>query len=216
MAALAFVAIAHQGHEHWRHVPDVEKNEKVQHLGMFAVKRYNEQNHGKLMFVQVVEAMVLDRGTEHYTYRMVLKVHTGHGIKLYKAEVFDDLSAPCQPSQQIEHFVVDENEEENGRINEFALSYYRTGPIGFRYTMSLRHLSTKYSFVAEGYYRYPHHPTLHESFPFSKCVHCATSFLNTHPHVDHKTLGPVALTMAKDLLRVRFRLSRSRFSSGSD
>ncbi|KAF3783251.1 hypothetical protein EJ110_NYTH18595 [Nymphaea thermarum] len=98
MAAMAFVAIARPYEPSgWVTVPNVEKDGHVQYLGKFAVTRYNEQTKAYLEFIKVTEAQVLDRGTEHYTYKLVIEVHDGYAVKLFKSEVFQDLSAPGQP-----------------------------------------------------------------------------------------------------------------------
>ncbi|CAN6448968.1 unnamed protein product [Victoria cruziana] len=78
-------------------VPHAETDEHVQHLGKFAVERYDEQTHADLKFIQVMEAEVLDRGSEHYTYHLLMKVHDGYDFKLYKSEVFQDLSGYEEP-----------------------------------------------------------------------------------------------------------------------
>ncbi|KAF3783255.1 hypothetical protein EJ110_NYTH18603 [Nymphaea thermarum] len=78
-------------------VPNVEKDSHVQYLGKFAVTRYNEQTKAYLEFIKVTEAQVLDRGTEHYTYKLAIQVHDGYAVKSFKSEVFQDLSAPGQP-----------------------------------------------------------------------------------------------------------------------
>ncbi|KAF3783232.1 hypothetical protein EJ110_NYTH18562 [Nymphaea thermarum] len=98
MAAMAFVAIARPYEPSgWVTVPNVEKDSHVQYLGKFAVTRYNKQTKAYLEFIEVTEAEVLDRGTEHYTYKLVIKVHDGYAVKFFKSEVFQDLSAPGQP-----------------------------------------------------------------------------------------------------------------------
>ncbi|KAF3783257.1 hypothetical protein EJ110_NYTH18607 [Nymphaea thermarum] len=98
MAAMAFVAIARPYEPSgWVSVPYVEKDSHVQSLGEFAVTRYNEQTKGYLKFIQVTEAQVLDRGTEHYTYKLEINVEDSYGVKTFKSEVFQDLSAPGQP-----------------------------------------------------------------------------------------------------------------------
>ncbi|CAN6476209.1 unnamed protein product [Victoria cruziana] len=95
MAAMAFAAIARPYEPSgWVAVPDVEKDGHVRYLGKFAVTRYNEQTKAYLKFIQVTDAQVLDRGTEHYTYKLVVRVKDGYGFKLFKSEVFQDLSAP--------------------------------------------------------------------------------------------------------------------------
>ncbi|CAN6448967.1 unnamed protein product [Victoria cruziana] len=78
-------------------VPRAETDEHVQYLGKFAVERYDEQTHAYLEFIQVMEAEVLDRGTEHYTYHLLMKVHDGHDFKLYKCVVLQDLSGYDEP-----------------------------------------------------------------------------------------------------------------------
>ncbi|CAN6449000.1 unnamed protein product [Victoria cruziana] len=98
MAAMAFAAIARPYEPSgWVAVPDVEKDGHVQYLGKFAVTRYNEQTKAYLKFIQVTDAQVLDRGTEHYTYKLVVKVEDGYAVKLFGGEVLQDLSAPGQP-----------------------------------------------------------------------------------------------------------------------
>ncbi|XP_049932767.1 uncharacterized protein LOC116249885 isoform X2 [Nymphaea colorata] len=98
MAAMAFVAIARPYEPSgWVAVPNVEKDSHVQYLGKFAVTRYNEQTKAYLEFIKVTEAEVLDRGTEHYTYKLVIQVHDGYAVKSFKSEVLQDLSAPGQP-----------------------------------------------------------------------------------------------------------------------
>uniref|UniRef100_A0A5K1B1U2 Cystatin domain-containing protein n=1 Tax=Nymphaea colorata TaxID=210225 RepID=A0A5K1B1U2_9MAGN len=98
MAAMALAATAYP-YKPSGFVPvsHVEKDGHVQYLGEFTVKRYNEQNHAYLKFIQVTEAQVLDRGTEHYTYKLVIKVHNGYAIKFYRSEILQDLSAPGHP-----------------------------------------------------------------------------------------------------------------------
>ncbi|KAF3783252.1 hypothetical protein EJ110_NYTH18597 [Nymphaea thermarum] len=98
MAAMALVATAYPYKPSgFVPVPHVEKDGHVQYLGEFAVKRYNEKKHAYLKFIQVTEAQVLDRGTEHYTYKLVIKVQNGYAITFYKSEILQDLSAPGKP-----------------------------------------------------------------------------------------------------------------------
>ncbi|XP_031481870.1 uncharacterized protein LOC116251634 [Nymphaea colorata] len=98
MAAMALVATAYPYKPSgFVPVPHVEKDGHVQYLGEFAVEKYNEQKHAYLKFIQVTEAQVLDRGTEHYTYKLVIKVQDGYAIKFYKSEILQDLSAPGEP-----------------------------------------------------------------------------------------------------------------------
>ncbi|KAF3783227.1 hypothetical protein EJ110_NYTH18555 [Nymphaea thermarum] len=109
MAAMALAATAFPDHDehHDVHevehpapfvpVPHAETDEHVQYLGKFAVERFDEQSHADLKFIQVTEAEVQDRGTEHYTYHLLMKVHDGYDFKLYKCEVFQDLSGYEEP-----------------------------------------------------------------------------------------------------------------------
>ncbi|CAN6448997.1 unnamed protein product [Victoria cruziana] len=98
MAVMAVAAIARAYQPSgWVDVPYAKKDADIQSLGEFAVSRYNEQTKAYLKFVQVTEAWVLDRGTGHYTYRLVIKVEDGYGVKIFEGEVLQDLSAPGQP-----------------------------------------------------------------------------------------------------------------------
>ncbi|KAF3781039.1 hypothetical protein EJ110_NYTH37748 [Nymphaea thermarum] len=88
MVAVAFVApAASTAHNCYPY-------SKYEALGKFAVKRYNEQNHGNLHFVAVDQCWKLDRGTGHYTYHFITIVSGG---KKYETEVIEDLSAPGYP-----------------------------------------------------------------------------------------------------------------------
>ncbi|CAN6476211.1 unnamed protein product [Victoria cruziana] len=108
IAAMALLATAYPeyGHREVHHgvehspfvpVPHAEMDEHVQYLGKFAMERYDEQTRAHLKLVHVMEAEVLDRGAEHCTYHLLIKVHDGHGLKLYKCEVFQDLSGYEEP-----------------------------------------------------------------------------------------------------------------------
>ncbi|CAN6448970.1 unnamed protein product [Victoria cruziana] len=106
-AAIALAATAYPDHEHhvapevehspWVPVPHADADEHVRYLGEFAVERCDERTHGYLKFIRVVEAEVLDRGGEHYTYHLLVRADGGRGPKLYKCEVFQDLSGHEEP-----------------------------------------------------------------------------------------------------------------------
>ncbi|XP_049934417.1 uncharacterized protein LOC116256783 isoform X2 [Nymphaea colorata] len=81
----------------WVIIPNVDKDPHAQDLGAFAVDVYNQQSHAYLKFLQVVEGEELDRGSEHYTYRLAIKVLDDTETRLYWSEVLQDLSAPSQP-----------------------------------------------------------------------------------------------------------------------
>ncbi|CAN6477486.1 unnamed protein product [Victoria cruziana] len=78
----------------WQHNPTCRPYAKYGELGLFAVQRYNEQNHGSLMLWAVKDCWVLDRGTGHYTFRFITIVRGG---RKYRTEVLEDLSAPGRP-----------------------------------------------------------------------------------------------------------------------
>ncbi|CAN6441834.1 unnamed protein product [Victoria cruziana] len=81
----------------WVPIPNADKDAHAQVLGAFAVDVYNQQNHAHLKFLQAVKREELDRGSEHYTYRLIIKVMDGSETRLYWCEVLQDLSAPSQP-----------------------------------------------------------------------------------------------------------------------
>ncbi|KAF3783234.1 hypothetical protein EJ110_NYTH18564 [Nymphaea thermarum] len=108
MAAMAFVAIARPYEPSgWVAVPNVEKDSHVQYLGKFAVTRYNEQTKAYLEFIKVTEAEVLDRGTEHYTYKLVIQVHDGYAVKSFKSEALHNKAKIKTPLLRIAHETAD-------------------------------------------------------------------------------------------------------------
>ncbi|CAN6441832.1 unnamed protein product [Victoria cruziana] len=78
----------------WVVIPNVEKDSHVQSLGADAVAK---QNNPYLKFVKVVHAEVLDRGAQHYTYRLAIRLVEGSQKKYYWSEILEDLGAPNQP-----------------------------------------------------------------------------------------------------------------------
>ncbi|XP_049934139.1 uncharacterized protein LOC126410124 isoform X1 [Nymphaea colorata] len=78
----------------WVVVPNVEKDSHVQSLGKYVV---DTQNNPYLKFIKVVYAEVLNRGTEHYTYKLVICLVEGTRTAYYSSEILQDLGAPNQP-----------------------------------------------------------------------------------------------------------------------
>ncbi|CAN6441844.1 unnamed protein product [Victoria cruziana] len=87
MAALAAAT-------NWVVVPNVEKDSHVQYLGRYAV---DKQSNPYLKFKKVVHAEVLDRGTQHYTYKLIICLEEGTRTTYYSSEILQDLGAPHQP-----------------------------------------------------------------------------------------------------------------------
>ncbi|KAF3786267.1 hypothetical protein EJ110_NYTH25796 [Nymphaea thermarum] len=88
MAAMVWAAAT------WVVIPNVDKDSNVQSLGAYAVAK---QNNPYLKFIKVVRAEVLDRGTQHYTYRLAIQLVEGSQKKYYWSEILQDLGAPNQP-----------------------------------------------------------------------------------------------------------------------
>ncbi|CAN6441856.1 unnamed protein product [Victoria cruziana] len=87
MAAMAAAA-------NWVAVPNVEEDSHVQYLGRYVVEK---QNNPYLKFIKVVHAEVLDRGTQHYTYKLIIFLEEGTSTAYYSSEILQDLGAPHQP-----------------------------------------------------------------------------------------------------------------------
>ncbi|KAF3786265.1 hypothetical protein EJ110_NYTH25792 [Nymphaea thermarum] len=81
----------------WSDIPDAANDERLHHLALFAVEIYNTENHAVLKLLQVVDGQVLDRGTDHYTYRLMIMVLDSYLVRYFTIEVFQDLSGPDQP-----------------------------------------------------------------------------------------------------------------------
>ncbi|CAN6441848.1 unnamed protein product [Victoria cruziana] len=78
----------------WVVIPNVERDSHVQSLGRYVVAK---QNNPYVKFKKVVHAEMLDRGTEHYTYKLIIYLEEGIRRAYYFSEVLQDLGAPDQP-----------------------------------------------------------------------------------------------------------------------
>ncbi|CAN6441860.1 unnamed protein product [Victoria cruziana] len=78
----------------WVVIPNVEKEGLVQGMGSYVVEK---QNNPHLKFIKVVHAEVLDRGSQHYTYELIICLEEGTRTRYYSSQVLQDLGGPNGP-----------------------------------------------------------------------------------------------------------------------